>query len=1488
MATAANLSSGAMPVEGSRELPDPFVSTPVHEPSRHRYSGLDVQYMSLYSNGSPAQAERALEAHMAETERRLQEASRLGTVLLKQKKELAERLGEVKAQEQEDEVAPELRQKLQELEREVNDVSRETARAFLGKSRIPSGESSDLSVLSSEAQHSPSKIHPPSSRKQRNQPQGRMNDIKLATEISTSLIGQIRDLQAAYAEKDDALKMASKEKSQLELDVQGLRQKIRALDESEQRFKDENWSLETRLRELDAAQEQAADREQRLTQHLNAAKSEKATVLREFEDLKQTHGKLAEDHVAARKQHEVEILSLKRDVSANETERIDLQRKVDELTSQNKELAKAVHYRLRSGEFSAPIEKLSDEEELAEGRVTPDNSPPGSPSKATPRHGALESETLKSSLHHAHRMIQNLKNNIHREKTEKIELKRLLQEARDELESRRGQGAVDSGKKRKTNKDQDIFKKPTRLDRLGAARSSREDIILDDPDWEEHDEIETPSRRRTAGPTVSEAVPGANEISSSNNVTDAYITATENSDAFETAHEQESTTETDAFHTGVETLDGDSTDDLTETESGPARRSRLQKKPSPTNRYSFQSTASTSGDEFDLTPADAKTPVQGPKYKLRVSRGGIRKSPTRANDEDLLNSSPAFRDSPASVTSTASAASSAAGGKSLFAELGNLSDAETDEGSTPKSTTMFSPMSSPELPKKSPAPSALRNSESVDARPEMVNASTMTEPQEEEAVLSTIGTAIAGGIGLGLTSESGIHGNADERRKSTTADSEPVTAVEAGPEFPSRANDLVNDTPPLPDIKESPGKLSSPGFALSPIVVQQTAPMKGIQSNQSIVDAVASVTAPLAFSPLISQHTEPEASKVPEKVSEPEHVIPTVRLSYAPIMHQETEPVELPRPSTAKRISQLEEVQTSTPAKSSGGFFGNVFKRNRSSKDVSTIVAEDSTAQPLPTASDQQKELTPPRKDARKPFQPIEANALPPTTDELQKSKPASPKKRPYDSTTEGTQTLLSAEELDRLMRPKAIMTSTGTDTKPAVISPTKSTFGSVSPRRGKEPLTDTKSRRPGSQGSLRSRGSTPPPPLPMEAKQVIAAAAQRAPGTTPAAPGSMGPPLMPASAYNRNSQVYRPRTPVRDSMTSPTKGASTVRPSNSYQPSRSGAASPATTRRSSVSSFASELDHRFNISRSAVDAQGFDINSADPRMIQAITQTMIGEFLWKYTRKAGREEMSSTRHRRFFWVHPYTRMLYWSEQDPSTAGRAQLKAKSVAIEAVRVVSDDNPMPPGLHRKSLVVITPGRSIKFTASTSQRHETWFNALSYLLLRTSAERDDEANGEMTAEDVEEFNPGWRSSSRMTGRSRASLSSHASRTTVRTASPVKMQYPTLVQRQLVATQKATVQQRSQSAAPTPQGSISKRLSSIGSALRTSSTVRGSFSSKIGMQKGQMAEVTDPANGAAHDSAEELRAIIAAQERDADRLENVRACCDGKVLPTIMRIRS
>ena len=38
-------------------------------------------------------------------------------------------------------------------------------------------------------------------------------------------------------------------------------------------------------------------------------------------------------------------------------------------------------------------------------------------------------------------------------------------------------------------------------------------------------------------------------------------------------------------------------------------------------------------------------------------------------------------------------------------------------------------------------------------------------------------------------------------------------------------------------------------------------------------------------------------------------------------------------------------------------------------------------------------------------------------------------------------------------------------------------------------------------------------------------------------------------------------------------------------------------------------------------------------------------------------------------------------------------------------MTDENPFPPGLFRKSIMCLTGTRNIKFTALTQQAHETW---------------------------------------------------------------------------------------------------------------------------------------------------------------------------------------
>lgn len=253
------------------------------------------------------------------------------------------------------------------------------------------------------------------------------------------------------------------------------------------------------------------------------------------------------------------------------------------------------------------------------------------------------------------------------------------------------------------------------------------------------------------------------------------------------------------------------------------------------------------------------------------------------------------------------------------------------------------------------------------------------------------------------------------------------------------------------------------------------------------------------------------------------------------------------------------------------------------------------------------------------------------------------------------------------------------------------------------------------------------------------------------------------------------------------------------------------------------------------------------------------------------------------------------------------LKSKSLTIQAVRVITDDNPMPPGLHRKTLVIVTPGREIMMTAQTGQRHETWFNALSYLLLRTDQEKA-EAEDTINEEDLEEFHPGFnirQSISKMTGRDRSvgshhrtSMSSYNSRTS--SAAPNQ---PMLTQRQAnrnlaapantfnatagAAVAEATNAGSRTSSAPSDTnngGGRTGRFSSITSAWRrggnqngSSSTNRGRSSVSLrGRSAGENGEIYNASVAA--DSAEELRAVMARQETDASQLENVRACCDGK----------
>lgn len=63
-------------------------------------------------------------------------------------------------------------------------------------------------------------------------------------------------------------------------------------------------------------------------------------------------------------------------------------------------------------------------------------------------------------------------------------------------------------------------------------------------------------------------------------------------------------------------------------------------------------------------------------------------------------------------------------------------------------------------------------------------------------------------------------------------------------------------------------------------------------------------------------------------------------------------------------------------------------------------------------------------------------------------------------------------------------------------------------------------------------------------------------------------------------------------------------------------------------------------------------------KALPSVMHTMIGEWLLKYTRNRIGYGISSNSHRRFFWLHPYNKTLYWSQQEPGAKG-GEYKAKS-------------------------------------------------------------------------------------------------------------------------------------------------------------------------------------------------------------------------------------
>ncbi|KAL9116600.1 MAG: hypothetical protein Q9187_006874, partial [Circinaria calcarea] len=155
--------------------------------------------------------------------------------------------------------------------------------------------------------------------------------------------------------------------------------------------------------------------------------------------------------------------------------------------------------------------------------------------------------------------------------------------------------------------------------------------------------------------------------------------------------------------------------------------------------------------------------------------------------------------------------------------------------------------------------------------------------------------------------------------------------------------------------------------------------------------------------------------------------------------------------------------------------------------------------------------------------------------------------------------------------------------------------------------------------------------------------------------------------------------------------------------------------------------------------------------VVDAIAITMIGEWMWKYARRrksfgipesphvefeSGKNVSDNgARHKRWVWLAPYDRAVMWSTKqptsgsallgkngrkrrcDPSYFGIMSANSHIVTIQSVLDVRDDTPMPKNstpnvLFGRSILILTPERALKFTATTCERHYVWLTALSFL--------------------------------------------------------------------------------------------------------------------------------------------------------------------------------
>ncbi|CAO3611389.1 unnamed protein product [Cunninghamella blakesleeana] len=371
-----------------------------------------------------------------------------------------------------DQLAPETMERLRFLERDLNTYRSSLVPGVSRKEKLLNQRSNALNPLpspssSSMQESSSSSLLPlppplagstPTKRRSKVPNNDRRNtDIEFATEIGQGLLLEVRKMQTLLQEKEEQLRNLQIQKADLERAAEALTKLLRQKDEAEEQLKEETWNLELAKQELQMTVTE-------LQQHLSKANTEQnklhkqlSDVTSELEQVRAREDKLTTAIETLKTRHEQDMATVRRHMATMQREKAEQTKQMELLSSElaiakaQTRIAKKSHQDLSemnsNGNLHPNQKGSSNDNNLSkngdafdENNNSNDSSnksvtlSPSSSMTTSARQQAMEVETLKTSLSHAHRMISTLRSNLHNEKKEKMDLRKLLLESQETVE----------------------------------------------------------------------------------------------------------------------------------------------------------------------------------------------------------------------------------------------------------------------------------------------------------------------------------------------------------------------------------------------------------------------------------------------------------------------------------------------------------------------------------------------------------------------------------------------------------------------------------------------------------------------------------------------------------------------------------------------------------------------------------------------------------------------------------------------------------------------------------------------------------------------------------------------------------------------------------------------------------------------------------------------------------------------------------------------